>query len=251
MRKIIFLTATLFTIAQTGCLLKRKKIDQLWFYSYSSHSNETDSSITPANFINLQPDGSYTRDFGNFDYGTWRQEDSTLFLKSKTGSTIKFPIRLFFGNELQLVSRTGTLLNFESQPRNFSSANDDPFLVLNNQWRIPAVKKENEREIKNRLKNHFRFYELYFNWALNNHFQSIDVNSTPSPVKIYGNGFELKPFEELPTAWRSYFYDREDCNKANELIKDIFKHHDIAWAITDNKFKMFISAFQQLQQQLR
>ncbi|HKB43589.1 MAG TPA: hypothetical protein VKC90_04340 [Chitinophagaceae bacterium] len=226
-------------------------MDQLWFYSYSSHVNESDSLITPASFMNLQSDGLYTRDFGDFEQGNWKQKDAILFLKSKTGTITEFPIKSFFGAELQLVSPSGTLLNFESQPRRFSSAGDNPFSGENNLWRMPAAKKENEQEIKNRLKNHFRFYELYFSWALNNHFQSIDVNSAPSLIKIYGNGFELKSGENLPEVWRNYFYDQEDCNKANELIKNIFEHHEISWANTDNKFKMFISAFQQLQQQLR
>jgi hypothetical protein len=250
MRKLIWLVITIFS-TEASCLLKAKKIDQLWFYSYSSNSNDVDSSITPANFISLQADGSYTRDFGNFDYGAWEQKASTLLLKSHTGSAIQFPIQSFFGNNLQLVSSKGTVLNFERQPRNFTSPESDPFLIANNKWRIPASKKENEQGIKNRLKNHFRFYELYFTWALNNHFQSIDVNSTPSPIKIYGNGFELKPFEDLPKTWRSYFYDSADCNKANDLIKEVFEHHSISWPITENKFKMFISAFQQLQQQFR
>jgi hypothetical protein len=92
---------------------------------------------------------------------------------------------------LLLVSKKGSVLHFESIARNFSSLADDPFALTNNQWRIPATKKENEQEIKSRLKNHFRFYELYFDWALNNHFQSIDVNSTPSLIRIYGNGFAL------------------------------------------------------------
>jgi hypothetical protein len=231
--------------------LQTKKIDQLWFYSYSSNSNDADSSITPANFVNLQPDGSYTRDFGNFDYGTWEQKASTLLLKSHAGSAIEFPIKSFVSNNLQLVSARGTLLNFEGQPRNFSSPDMDPFMIANNKWRIPARKKENEQEIRNRLRNHFRFYELYFTWALNNHFQSIDVNSTPSPIKIYGNGFELKASEDLPKTWRGYFYDSLDCKQASDLIKYVFEHHSISWPITENKFKMFISAFQQLQQQLR
>ena len=35
------------------------------------------------------------------------------------------------------------------------------------------------------------------------------------------------------------------------MIRDIFQHKTIAWAQTDNKFKMFLSAFQQLQTLLR
>jgi hypothetical protein len=250
MKRIFLLFTLAIFLTQCDSFPKRKKIDQLWFYSYSSNAGERDNSITPANFLSLQPDNSYTRDFGKFEEGAWEEKNSTLYLKSKTG-IIEFPIKSLSGNELLLVSKKGSVLHFESIARNFSSLADDPFASPNNQWRIPATKKENEQEIRSRLKNHFRFYELYFTWALNNHFQGIDVNSAPSPIKIYGNGFELKPLENLPSVWKSYFFDEDDCSKANEIIKDIFEHHGISWPTTENKFKMFISAFQQLQQQLK
>ena len=250
MKKLFLLLSLPAFLAQCNSFPKRKKIDQLWFYSFSSNTEEADNSITPANFLSLHADGSYTRDFGKFEQGAWEEKNSTLYLKSKTG-IIEFPVKSVSANELQLVSKKGSVLNFESVARNFSSPADDPFAVTNNQWRIPATKKENEQELKSRLKNHFRFYELYFEWALNNHFQSIDVNSTPSLIKIYGNGFALKSFGELPDTWRSYFFDEADCNAASKLVENIFEHHEISWPKTDNKFKMFISAFQQLQQRLK
>jgi hypothetical protein len=55
----------------------------------------------------------------------------------------------------------------------------------------------------------------------------------------------------MPAAWKSYFFDEEDCKKASAIIKDIFERHQISWPITENKFKMFMSAFQQLQQQIK
>lgn len=252
MKKIIFLFAVVIVITEIGCISKRKKFDGLWFYSHSSGTNENNEiETTPASFMDLEPDGSYTRDFGGFDQGHWKQKESTLYLISKTGNMVSFPIKYFVGNELQLVSGKETILNFERQPSKFSSPSDNPYSATNNQWRVKAVKKENDQEIKNRLRNHCRFYELYFKWALDNKFSSIDVRSTPSLIKIYGNGLALKTFDELPAKWQSYFYDAEDCNKANELMKNIFEHGDIAWAHTDSKYKMFISAFQQLQQQLQ
>jgi len=250
MKKIFLLFSLATFLVQCDSFQKRKKIDQLWFYSYSSNAGDPDNSITPANFLSLLPDGSYTRDFGKFEEGSWEEKNSTLYLKSKT-AIIDFPVKSFSANELLLVSKKGSVLHFESIARNFSSLADDPFSLANNQWQITATKKENEQEIRSRLKNHFRFYELYFEWALNNHFQSIDVNSTPSLIKIYGNGFELKRLENLPSVWKNYFFDEDDCSKANEIIKDIFDRHEISWPTTENKFKMFISAFQQLQQQLK
>lgn len=106
-------------------------------------------------------------------------------------------------------------------------------------------------EIRKRLYNHCQFWEAYFRWALDKGLNTVDVRSTPTPIKIYGNGFALKPTEDLPAEWVNCFYDANDCRKASDMIRDIFQHKTIAWAQTDNKFKMFLSAFQQLQTLLR
>lgn len=145
----------------------------------------------------------------------------------------------------------GATIAFEKLPGKFDDEALNPFSVVNNQWRIPANKKETDQQLKARLKNHCRFYEIYFKWALDNKLQKLDVRSTPSLIKIYGNGFELKPFTQLPEVWISYFYDEEDCRKANDIMEGIFKQKDIAWGNTDNRYKMFLSAFQQLQQLIK
>jgi hypothetical protein len=56
---------------------------------------------------------------------------------------------------------------------------------------------------------------------------------------------------EQPGRWRSYFFDEDDCQKAYDITKNILSRGDIALAHTDNKYKMFIGAFQQLETALR
>ena len=111
--------------------------------------------------------------------------------------------------------------------------------------------KETENEISKRLVNHCLFWKAYFKWALDNNIATIDVRSVPTPIKIYGNGFALKSFDDLPQTWKKYFYDSADCKKATELLQATFAHNDIAWAHTDNKYKMFIGAFEQLSSMLK
>jgi hypothetical protein len=249
--KRIIIHLFLVTILIQSCLSESKHVDRLWFYTYSSSDAKNElTEVTPASFLYLKSDGSYTRDFGKFDYGSWKLEKSELVLSSKTNQLIIFPIKNFSSNELQLVSAKETILNFESQPGKFLLASDDPYSIENNQWRVPAVKKEMDAQIRSRLRNHFRFNEAYFKWALDNDLNTVDVRSTPSPIKIYANGFALKEFDDLPATWRSYFFDEEDCRKANAMIKNIFEKGTIGWVHTDNRYKMFISAFQQLQEQL-
>lgn len=239
------------SFSQLNCLFQstKKRLDGLWFFTHSSRTIDNENAeANPASFLYLHPDNTYTSDFNKFDHGHWNRNDSALLFINQQKITISFPIRRLSGNELQLVSAQGTILNFEQQPANFSSPGDNPFSIENNRWRIQAAKKETEQELRNRLRNHFRFYEVYFKWALDAKLNSIDVRSTPSLIKIYGNGFALKNFDELPASWRFYFFDEEDCRKANDMVKDIFEKGDIAWAQTDNKYKMFMSAFQQLEQ---
>ncbi|MGB8191874.1 MAG: hypothetical protein WCF67_08150 [Chitinophagaceae bacterium] len=234
-----------------ACTSKKDRLAKLWFFTYSSGTVAgNDTLLNPVSFLQLRADGTYTRDFGKFEHGTWHKEDQELFLKDHQGKINRFHFTTK-GKEMQLSIANRAIANFESQPLPETDLSENPFAKENNEWRIPAAKKENDNEIKERLYNHCRFWEAYFTWALKKEYKSVDVRSTPTPIKIYGNGFGLKPVEELPARWVSYFYDPEDCFKASDQLKYIFQHNNIAWGQSDNKFKMFISAFQQLQRHLK
>ena len=253
MKKILTFILIALSFSQISCLLppKEKKLDGLWFFTHSTEPTQNENEdANPARFLYLHPDNSYTRDFRKFEHGRWKKNESGLLFTNNQKVTFSYPVKRFTGNELELVSAAGTILNFERLPAKFSTPAENPFSVENNQWRIPATKKENDGELKTRLANHFRFHEAYFKWALDAKLSSIDVRSTPSPIKIYGNGFALKGFDELPAEWLTYFYEEEDCRKASNIIKEIFEKSDITWSQTDNRYKMFISAFQQLRQKV-
>jgi hypothetical protein len=252
MKRYSYLLFLLFAFIEINCLSEKEKLSKLWFYTYSSgNSKYEDTVFTHTSFINLQADNTYTLDFGSFDYGRWNSDKGWLSLRSSGGRVSSYRIAHLQGNELNLTDDKGIVLNFDGRPFKFTNSASNPFSIDNNQWRIPAVKKESEQELKKRLSNHCKFYETYFLWALENDLNSVDVRSTPSPIKIYGNGFALKKFDELPMLWRSYFYDAADCQKANDIIKSIFESKDITWANTDNKYKMFVSAFQQMQRLIK
>jgi hypothetical protein len=85
---------------------------------------------------------------------------------------------------------------------------------------------------------------------LKHEVNALDVRNTPTPIKIYGNGFGLKKYEELPASWTRYFYDTADYRQATEMLKVIFARRNIKWPRTKNTYEMFVSAFQQLQTQL-
>jgi hypothetical protein len=252
MKKILsFIPFIFFLLISASCFLPNNRVDKIWFYTYSSNAAHADTTLTPASFINLQGDGTYTRDFGNFDYGKWILKDKKIRLINNKHETSIINVVYISGNEIQLGLNNNPDADFESLPGSFASDDQNPFSKENNLWRIAAARKETDDEISNRLLNHFKFWEKYFTWALNNELSTVDVRSTPTLIKIYGNGFTLKPFDQLPSEWKSFFFDTDDCRKANNKLKIFFETKNIAWPHTENKYKMFISAFQQMQQKFK
>jgi hypothetical protein len=247
------LAAILYIIGgTTGCLIPRDPLPALWFYTYSDGpASGRDTSLTPASFLVLRSDGSYTRDFGRFEYGTWTRKDKELSLVDQDHVTHHYTLDGVNAKEMRLTSVRGITADFERLSLPAAQQAEDPFCVANNRWRLPARQKEPDSEIRKRLFNHCQFWEAYFTWALNDKLTTVDVRSTPTPIKIYGNGFGLKPFDQLPAEWKSCFFDEEDCRKASDIIENIFQQKNIAWAHTDNKFKLFLGAFQQMENFLR
>ena len=144
----------------------------------------------------------------------------------------------------------GSTISFENQPGDFP-ANRNPFAVNNNKWRMAPGHKETDEELKQRLINHLQFWQLYFEWALDNDVSILDVRSMASPVKLYGNGIGIRRSYEVPAAWRSYFYDSTDSEKARDMLKEVFRKNDIKWPETQNNFELFLSAFQQIEYHLK
>lgn len=222
---------------------------KLWFYSYSDNGTPLQYDFIPTSFLYLKSDKTFTCDFGVFDYGTWSKTADTITLKTSLNKTEKLAYKKH-GPDLILLNSPAIESYFDALPA-AKDTNADPFLLKNNKWRIKAQHKESIEEIKQRLIDHCKFWKLYFEWALNNNIATVDVRSTPTPIKIYGNGFILKNLNELPFAWKNYFYDEEDCDLASEILSNIIANNNIAWSSVDNKYKAFIGAFEQLENFLR
>jgi hypothetical protein len=222
-------------------------ISRMWFYTYDTKLTDVaDTTILPGSFLDLRGDGTYSLDFNGFETGTWQFiNDNELILTSDQKKQTNIAVKYVSEKSMNIFLFQRNF-EFEGLPNNGMTGIEDPFSRQNNQWRIHATAKETDQQIAARLANHFQFWEAYFNWGLAHHIDYLDVRSTATPIKIYGNGFTLKPFNQLPVAWKRCFYDEEGCRKANDKIKQLFDNNTITWPHTDNKFKMFLSAFQQL-----
>ncbi len=228
----------------SGCLIHAGP-SALWMYT-DGVPVSIDSLVNPASFLELKPDHSYTRDFGRFEYGTWSLDAGGLHLINQEHITQLYSPVTFEGINMNLDKE-----NFERNPLPAPDAEHDPFSLDNNRWRIPAEYKETDAEIKKRLYNHCQFWKAYFTWALDKDIHSVDVRSTPTALKIYGNGFTLKPFSDLPLTWINYFYDEEDCKKASGMLEDIMLHKNMAISSSQNKYKVFIGIFEQMERYLK
>lgn len=249
-----------------GCLSGTGTLSKVWFYTYQDNLSAADTrpgesegnkylhtlSLNPSHFLCLQPDGNYTMDFGSFEFGKWIFKNGMIELTGKDGAIKRIQSRIQGGKELlvQVPGKNGAASVWHFDGWQLPKG-ENPFSLDNNQWRIKAVQKENDAAIVQRLHNHFRYWEVYFTWGMTIRKSSLDVRSLPGPLKLYGNGFELLPYEKWPEAWLSRFYDAEGSRKAYDKLNYFIQHDNIVWANTDNKFKMFISAFQQLQQKVQ
>ena len=240
----------------SGCASEHDILSKVWFYTFDdtkSHASSGDPTLTPINFINLQSDGHYTADLDGFQYGTWAMGGGGVILTGSDKKIRHIEVQKVMPTEITVDVQPGnndkSSYRFEGSKNAFPDE-ENPFSLANNRWRIKATHKESDKEIVDRLKNHFRYWEKYFAWGLKVEKTSLDVRSLRGPLKIYGNGFELVPLEDWSPEWADNFYDQQDRERAWKELEYFFIHERIAWAKSDNKFKMFISAFQQLQNKM-
>jgi len=261
-----FLLFSLVLLSFASCNSRKNKLTKVWFFitgytasgkpiNISPNDSLVNNLLTPACFINLQNDGKYSSFLYAFDYGTWKFENNEIILLNVKNQQQKLPVMVLDNNEMMVAVTDikGHSFNceFESASNSFNTDEQNPFSKQNNLWRIAASHKETDEEITARLMNHFQFWEKYFEWGIRTEQSTLDVRSTASPLKLYGNGFALKPYENLPVTWKQCFFDDEDCRKANDKLEKFIKSNDIAWPHTDHKYKMFLSAFQQMQQKMK
>jgi hypothetical protein len=253
MKKTLYGCMAFLFMAFGACFTPDKPGTGLYFFMPFADGDTTkkDTLLTLASFLELRSNGTYSQDFGSFDYGNWMIKDNRLYLTNQRHRTYIYLVNALIPKELDLTLASGRTGHFRMHSMPSGNPEKDPFSTYNNQWRIPAKHKETDAEIRGRLFNHCLFWETYFTWAKDREDGAIAVADIPTPLKIYGNGFGLKHFSDLPGAWRSYFYDSTDCHKADTMIKHAFRRHDIVWPNTDDELKKLISGTHQVQQWLK
>ena len=247
-KKVIFCLCLL----SSGCINLSNDtnlISHVWIYTHSKEVSPA-QKLTPVSFINLQQDNTYTSYLDSFDYGKWKLDGKKLILTNSKNNSSNFTVNYVDGKNMQLSRNGNPWDNFTAQAGVFKTDDENPWSLLNNRWRIPATQKEDNNALLKRLINHSRFWEKYFTWANDNRIDYIDVRSTPTPFMIYGNAFTIKAPQDLPKEWKSFFFDDEDCINAEIILTESVQNNHIALPGTENRYLLFISAFQQMQQVL-
>lgn len=256
-----FCYALLIAAFLFSCISSNKgkaSLEKIWIFDEDRvRSGNTDDlkygnleyNFTSASFLNLQKDGNFTSNFTAFDHGTWQLQDSTLVLINQKNIRLPLDIKQLRPSTLICVNkRNNRVYRFIGYTPSYTSDDESPFSIASNQWRIKARKKETDVEIAARLKNHFKFWEKYFQWGLDTKLEVLDITSTPSVLDMYANGFKLRYFDEQSPDWQNIFYDSANCWRAYEMVYYQMYEKKINWPKTENRFETFVSAFKQLQQ---
>jgi hypothetical protein len=240
-----------------SCTPAKEKLSKVWFFIATEKASEKSkgkgnlpADLNSLSFLNLHEDGNYTAYLDKFEYGRWMVADDQLVLENENKQERLLPINKVTKDEFVFTVGNDTY-EFEGFENKFATQLEDPFSKENNEWRIKAKHKESDDEITARLKNHFHFWEQYFNWALKTDKEILNVRSLPSPLKIYSNGFEVIPLYDQSPKWTDNFFDFEDSKIAYDKVNNLLVKEDIDWPNTKNRFKLFVSAFHQLQEMIR
>lgn len=256
-----FACLLLLSLIFLSCTSKEKpSFEKAWFYNDELTSEEqienvykygstTEYGFTSASFLNLQPDGKFTSYFSAFDYGNWKLEDSTLVLTNHSKGRLLLDVKRLNTKQMVCINKSNHKVYwFNGFKNEIPSEAESPFSIDNNLWRVKAAHKESDAELTTRLKNHFKWWEKYFSWALNNKMKVLDIRSTASVLDMYANGFQLNYYDRQFPEWKEIFYDTADCWRAYEMVYYLMYKKDIKWPKTENRFEGFVSAFKQLQQ---
>jgi hypothetical protein len=251
----------LLTILLLSCKAEEEpSFEKVWFYdddiskdkqmeNISKYGGGSEYSFSAASFLNLQTEGKFTSYFTAFDYGTWKQKDSTLVLTNHNKGKLLLEVKRLNPKQMICMNKSnGRVYRFNGFKNEFSSEPENPFSINNNLWRVKAGHKESDAELASRLKNHFKWWEKYFSWGLNSKLKVMDIRSTPSVLDMYANGFELKYYDYQFAEWKNIFYDTANSWRAYEMVYYLMYKKNISWPKTENRFESFVSAFKQLQQ---
>jgi hypothetical protein len=215
-------------------------------------SESSDFEIPYRSFY-MAANGTFVKNPRNaMDYGTWVYNDERKTIRfnySVDKGSDTYKIAALAPDELKLLNtglNTSTILKFISYARRFKTAEEDPFYIKNNQWRIRPAVKENDAAIRQRLKENIWFFILFYRSAIERNDKTVSFWGLPSCFKWYGGGIYLKKEEELPANWVNCFYNKDQALKAHKLAGKLLDYK-YKWPEKENNWlKLNLAVLEQM-----
>jgi hypothetical protein len=176
--------------------------------------------------------------------GRWSYEDATktITITPQQGAGEKYKINAIGAEELVLTKLEGgaTRQKYTAQAFAHQRNTDDPFYPANNLWRIKPSKPESDVQIKQRVKDCTRFFQLFHADNMVRDSSQISFVNFPSCFKWYSGGIGIKQAKELRADWMDCFYDRAQALKGHAIMEDIiakkyqwpYSHHWVAMNVS-------------------
>lgn len=178
-------------------------------------------------------DGTFTqiKDNGEYSFGKWSYDSLTesVFLTSNKKTE---EIQAAFGvnvNGLRMLTfefSQDNSISLVENARKTEKFKEDPFYSENNKWRLKPTQQENERQIRDRLKNYI-LHNICILKAANAREQTyVSKDFSRGIIKYYNVGIGIVERKQIPQSWIDSFYSREDALQAYGIFEDYLRYGD-------------------------
>ncbi len=185
---------------------------------------ETSKFEIPYRSFYLSTRGTFVKNPRNtFDYGTWQYNDAAKTItinNSIDRNKDVYKIAKIGYDEMTLVNvgiGSATNLKFVAPGKRYKNANEEPYSLENNRWRIKPKSKESDSAIHQRLKENLYFFILFYRSALAKGDKAVSFWGLPSCFKWYGGAIFIKKKDELKDNWINCFYNKDQAMQAYAL----------------------------------
>jgi hypothetical protein len=175
-------------------------------------------------FTQIKGDGAYS--FGKWSYDSLSE---SVFLTSNKKTE---EIRAAFGigiNGLRMLTfefSQDNSMSLIENARKTDRYKDDPFYFENNKWRLKPLENENERQIRDRLKNYI-LHNIFILKAANAREQVyVSKDFSEGIIKFYNVGIGVVERKKISQSWIDSFYSRENAMVAYGIFEDYLRYGD-------------------------
>lgn len=168
--------------------------------------------------------------------GTWRiiKHDGMLGLTLRSTDKEKnFYINELRSRSLKLatIDNAGDTLYLDLSSDGLIHKNrlNDPFHPVNNQWRMPPLKPENDSAIAARAKQCVKFYALFYRDNILRQKDKINFAGLPVIFEWYRRGIGMPDWEDIHDSWVHCFYDKDQARKGYDVLRKVIVDYEFVW----------------------